>query len=85
MKNKTISVKLTQKGDRLTRREKEILRSIYEEFSPGKISERLEISEKTFFNHSASILKKTRTRTNIGLLRHAIRMGYIRLDSLIVA
>lgn len=85
MKGKTINVKLAQKGDMLTSREKEVLRLICKEFSPGEISERLEISEKTFFNHRASILKKVQAKTNVGLLRHSIRMGYIRFDSLLAA
>jgi DNA-binding CsgD family transcriptional regulator len=85
MKNKTITVRLPQHDDKLTHREREVLNLICNEFSPGEISERLEISEKTFFNHRSSILKKTQAKTNIGLLRHAIRMGYIGFDSLLAA
>lgn len=72
-------------NDTLTRREVEILYLICDEFTPADISEKLGISEKTFFNHRANILEKIRARTNIGVFRHAIRHGYINFSSLLAA
>jgi DNA-binding NarL/FixJ family response regulator len=60
---------------KLTNREIEILLLICQELSPGEISERLQISEKTFFNHRANILEKTKSRSNVGLIRFAITNG----------
>ena len=64
---------------KLTNRETEILLLICREMTPGEISERLQISEKTFFNHRANILSKTKARSNVGLIRYAIRQGYFEV------
>lgn len=69
----------TEKHSKLTIREIEILLLICNELTPGEISERLQISEKTFFNHRASILKKTESRSNVGLFRYAIARGYFKI------
>lgn len=64
---------------KLTNREIEILLLICQELTPGEISERLQISEKTFFNHRANILEKTKARGNVGLIRYAILNGYFKI------
>lgn len=64
---------------KLTNREVEIMLLICQELTPGEISERLQISEKTFFNHRANILFKINARSNIGLIRYAILNGYFQL------
>ena len=64
---------------RLSTREIEILLLICQELSSGEISERLRISEKTFFNHRSHILEKTGSRGNIGLLKFAQQKGYFKL------
>lgn len=63
---------------RLTTREVEILLLICQELTPGEISDRLQISEKTFFNHRANILTKAHARSNVGLLRFALQRGYFK-------
>lgn len=63
---------------KLTNREIEVLILICQELSPGVISERLGISDKTFFNHRSSILRKTRAKTNIGIYKFALRSGIIQ-------
>ena len=68
-----------EKYGRLTNREIEILLLICQELTPGEISERLQISEKTFFNHRANILKKTLARSNVGLIRYAILKGLFKI------
>lgn len=65
---------------KLTNREIEILLLICQELTPGEISERLQISEKTFFNHRANILEKTKVRGNVGLIRYAILNGYFKIQ-----
>jgi DNA-binding NarL/FixJ family response regulator len=66
----------TDYPSRLTTRELEILILICQELTPGEISNRLQISEKTFFNHRSSILSKTCAKTTVGLLRYALQRGY---------
>lgn len=61
---------------KLSNREIEVLMLICKELSPGEISERLNISEKTFFNHRSNILEKTGARTNIGIYKFAQRNGF---------
>jgi DNA-binding CsgD family transcriptional regulator len=60
---------------KLSNREIEVLMLICKELSPGEISERLNISEKTFFNHRSNILDKTGARTNIGIYKFGLRNG----------
>lgn len=64
---------------KLTNREIEILLLICQELTPGEISERLQISEKTFFNHRSNILTKAKARTNVGLIRYAVGRGYFKM------
>ncbi len=64
------------KHSKLTSREIEILLLICQEYAPSEISERLSISEKTFFNHRGNIVIKTGARNNIGLYKYAIQRGY---------
>jgi two-component system, NarL family, response regulator DegU len=63
---------------KLSTREIEILILICQDLTPGDISLRLQISEKTFFNHRAHILEKTGARSNVGLVKYAMQRGYIR-------
>lgn len=77
--NRAISQNNTHQLNRLSTREIEILLLICQELSPGEISERLRISEKTFFNHRSHILEKTGSRGNIGLLKFAQQKGYFKL------
>ncbi len=67
-------------NQKLTSRELEILLLICQELSPGEISERLKISEKTFFNHRANILGKASCRSNVGLLKYAHEKGMFHLS-----
>jgi DNA-binding CsgD family transcriptional regulator len=62
----------------LSERETEVLAMICKELSPGEISARLHISEKTFFNHRANILTKTKKKSNIGLFKFALKHGYTK-------
>jgi DNA-binding NarL/FixJ family response regulator len=72
-------IRENENTSRLTNREIEILLLICNDLTSGEISERLQISEKTFFNHRANILDKTKSRSNVGLIRYAITHGYFKL------
>ncbi|MBL7856291.1 MAG: response regulator transcription factor [Cyclobacteriaceae bacterium] len=77
---KNISLVTPETTSKLSSRELEVLLLICQELSPAEISERLQISEKTFFNHRANILTKTRSRSNVGLLRFAVQRGLYELS-----
>jgi DNA-binding NarL/FixJ family response regulator len=66
----------------LSARELEILLLICQELTPLEISKRLQISEKTFFNHRANVLSKVNARGNVGLVKYAYQYGIIDLPPL---
>jgi len=70
----------SQPYTRLTPREEEILVLICQEYSSKEISDRLNISEKTYFNHRANILVKTECKGNVGLFRFAITKGLFSIN-----
>lgn len=63
----------------LSARELEILLLICQELTPVEISKRLQISEKTFFNHRSNVLSKVNVRGNVGLVKYAYQQGIIEL------
>ena len=65
---------------KLSPRELEILLLICQELTPPEISGRLQISEKTFFNHRTNILSKTGVRSNVGLVKYAYQNGFLELS-----
>jgi DNA-binding NarL/FixJ family response regulator len=69
----------TSASSRLSPRELEILLLICQELTPSEISARLQISEKTFFNHRTHILDKTGVRGNVGLVKYAYEQGFLEL------
>jgi DNA-binding CsgD family transcriptional regulator len=64
--------------EKLSDREVQVLRLICQERTPGEISGKLNISEKTFFNHRANMIAKVGARNNIGLYKYAVKKGYTR-------
>ncbi|WP_422360250.1 response regulator [Reichenbachiella sp.] len=57
----------------LTERELEILQLIVQEFSSEEIADRLYISKRTVDTHRKHILKKTESKTIVGLIKFAFR------------
>ncbi|MGC4021190.1 MAG: response regulator transcription factor [Cyclobacteriaceae bacterium] len=83
MVRKALSISAVTGKDKyckLTNREIEILLLICQELTASEISSRLQISEKTFFNHRSNILTKTNSRSNVGLIRYALTKGYYQFD-----
>lgn len=64
---------------KLSPRELEILLLICQELAPTEISTRLQISEKTFFNHRTHILSKIGARSNVGLVKYAYEQHLLEL------
>ena len=59
----------------LTRREKEILQLIGEEFTNVEIARKLFISDNTVFTHRRNLLSKLNARNTAGLIRSASQYG----------
>lgn len=68
---------LAQKSD-LTQREKEVLELIVQEFTSREIADKLHISKQTVDTHRMNIMQKTNCQTLVGLIKYAIRSGFIR-------
>ena len=65
----------------LTPREQEIMRLLAEGLPPRTIAEKLSISPKTVENHRASIMNKLSLRNTMELVRYAVRLGLIDVNS----
>jgi DNA-binding CsgD family transcriptional regulator len=61
----------------LTPREKEIVQLIVNEFSSSEIAGQLELSVRTVDTHRKTIYRKTHTQNLVGLMKYAIREGYV--------
>lgn len=58
----------------LTKREKEILKLITDEYSSIEIADKLCISLKTVDTHRKSIIRKIGARNIVGLVRYALQL-----------
>ena len=65
--------KISEETQHLTERELEILRLIVQEFSSEEIAGQLFISRRTVDTHRKHILKKTASKTIVGLIKFAFR------------
>jgi DNA-binding NarL/FixJ family response regulator len=74
LKKKRLAENVTQL---LTRREKEILKLITEEYTNMEIAEKLNISIRTVETHRFSLLQKLNAKNTAGLVRSAIEMRLI--------
>lgn len=61
----------------LTRREKEILQLIAQEYSNQEIADKLYISLRTVENHRFNLHQKLEVKNTIGLMKVAIQMGLV--------
>lgn len=66
--------------DRLTEREREILRLIADGHTSRQISEMLFISLKTVLNHRTKIMEKLNIHNRSELVKYAIRKGIVTTD-----
>ena len=72
---------LTVGGADLTEREKEILRLVAEGRTSQEIAELLSLSKKTVMCHRANIYQKLGTHNRTELIKYAVRLGLIELNS----
>lgn len=82
MKDLLLSESLSQKQDhnlvpRLTRREKEVLQLIAEEYTTQEIADKLFISTKTVESHRQNLTLKFGVKNSVGLVRMAVEMGLL--------
>lgn len=64
-------------GTNLTLREREVLRGIAHGENPKVIAGRLEVTVKTVQNHIVSLKEKLGVQEPAGLVRYAIKHGYV--------
>jgi DNA-binding CsgD family transcriptional regulator len=62
---------------KLTKREKEIINLIVNEYTTSEIAEKLFISEKTVETHRKNLLQKLNVRNTAGLVRIAMEKGLL--------
>lgn len=70
----------TDRINRLTPRELEVLKLIARDLSTAEIAEKLFISERTVETHRKNIFSKTNARTVVGLMHYALKQGYVELE-----
>lgn len=63
---------------KLTRREKEVLTAISEEFTSLEIAEKLFISSKTVETHRMNLISKLGARNSVGLIKIAMEKGLLK-------
>ncbi len=68
--------------DRLTEREKQVLKLISEGYTYKEIADMLKISVKTAIAHHTKISEKLNIHTRAGLIKFAIKKGIIKIDEL---
>ena len=61
--------------DILTKRELEILKYILNEYTSSEIAELTKLSIRTVETHRKHILKKTNSKSLVGLVKNAIHLG----------
>lgn len=59
----------------LTEREREVLGLIVKEYTSEEIAAKLFISKKTVDNHRQKLLEKTNSKSTVGLVKFAIKLG----------
>ncbi len=62
---------------KISRREKEVMRLILQEYTNNEIAEKLIISPATVISHRKNLIRKLNVRNTAGLVRKAIRFGLI--------
>ncbi len=62
---------------KLTRREKEVLKLIVEEFTTDEIAEKLFISSSTVISHRKSLLRKLNAKNTAGMVKAAFEFGLL--------
>jgi DNA-binding NarL/FixJ family response regulator len=66
--------------DDLTKREKEILMLICDQFTNKEIAEKLFISSRTVEGHRNKMLEKTQSKNTVGLIIYAIENGLVSVN-----
>lgn len=77
---KGTSPKVKEEINPLTKREKEILTLIAQEFSNPEIAKELFISIRTVDTHRRNLLDKLQVKNTAGLVKSAIKMGLLDVD-----
>ena len=63
---------------KLTRREKEILQLIVDEYTTDEIAAKLFVSSTTFISHRKNLMRKLTVKNVAGLVRKAFEFGLLK-------
>lgn len=77
LKNQSGSTGKTAELPKISRREREVLELIAQEFTTQEIADQLFINLKTVESHRSSLLSKFNSRNSVGLVRAAMEKGVI--------
>ncbi len=77
LKNQNSGENKSKINPKISRREKEVLELIVQEYTTQEIADKLFISLKTVESHRSSLLAKMEARNSVGLVRIAINKGII--------
>ena len=77
MNRRKASGKMNNEIPKISRREKEVLKLIAEEFTTQEIADKLFISLKTVESHRSNLLAKLNARNSAGLVRISIENGLL--------
>jgi len=75
--NSMVSHKKKNQSIQLTKREREIVRLIAQEYTTGEIAEELFISLNTVETHRKNILKKLEVRNSIGIIKKTMELNLL--------
>jgi len=76
---KSISKKSNKKSSDVSPREEEILQLICQELTMKEISQKLFLSEQTIHTHRKNLMKKTKAKNAVGLVKFAFQHGIARI------
>lgn len=65
-------------SDTLTLRELEILKLLFYEYSTKEIAEALQINERSVETHRTNMMKKTKARNVVGIIKYGVRNGFLK-------
>ena len=72
-----------RKRPAISKREEEILKLLCDELSSVEIGGVLGLSEKTISNYLTGLLRKTKSKNRIGLVKYSIQYSIYKLNSII--
>lgn len=81
IKTDALARRTRRKRPAISKREEEILKLLCDELSSAEIGGVLGLSEKTISNYLTGLLRKTKSKNRIGLVKYSIQCSIYKLNS----